>query len=95
MNTFMDALTTNEKSYTGNGGTAYRTSASTLCRPKFLPFLLCVMQQLISMVKVKANPIFMERHIDGSRQLTHCVYLLHHMRRSFIYHEVAYVCTPH
>lgn len=30
MNTFMDALTTNEKSYTGNGGTAYRTSASTL-----------------------------------------------------------------
>lgn len=30
MNTFMDALTTNEKSYTGNGGTAYRTSGSTL-----------------------------------------------------------------
>ena len=30
MNTFMDALTANEKSYTGNGGTAYRTSGSTL-----------------------------------------------------------------
>ena len=30
MNTFMDALTNNEKSYTANGGTAYRTSGSTL-----------------------------------------------------------------
>ena len=30
MNTFMDALTNNEKSYTANDGTAYRTSGSTL-----------------------------------------------------------------
>lgn len=30
MNTFMDALTNNEKSYTTNDGTAYRTSGSTL-----------------------------------------------------------------
>ena len=30
MNTFMDALTNNEKSYTANGGTAYRTSGSPL-----------------------------------------------------------------
>ena len=30
MNTFMDALTNNEKSYTANDGTAYRTSSSTL-----------------------------------------------------------------
>ena len=30
MNTFMDALTNNEKSYTANGGTAYRTSGSSL-----------------------------------------------------------------
>ena len=30
MNTFMGALTNNEKSYTANGGTAYRTSGSTL-----------------------------------------------------------------
>lgn len=30
MNTFMDALTNNEKSYTANGGTAYSTSGSTL-----------------------------------------------------------------
>ena len=30
MNTFMDALTNNEKSYTANGGTAYHTSGSTL-----------------------------------------------------------------
>ena len=30
MNTFMDALINNEKSYTANGGTAYRTSGSPL-----------------------------------------------------------------
>ena len=30
MNTFMDALTNNEKSYTANDGTAYCTSGSTL-----------------------------------------------------------------
>ena len=30
MNTFMDALTNNEKSYTANGGTAYSTSGSML-----------------------------------------------------------------
>ncbi len=30
MNTFMDALTNNEKSYTANDATAYRTSGSTL-----------------------------------------------------------------
>ena len=30
MNTFMDALTNNEKSYTANDGTAYRTSGSSL-----------------------------------------------------------------
>lgn len=30
MNTFMNALTNNEKSYTANDGTAYRTSGSTL-----------------------------------------------------------------
>lgn len=30
MNTFMDALTNNEKSYTANDGTAYRTSGSAL-----------------------------------------------------------------
>ena len=30
MNTFMDALTKNEKSYTANDGTAYRTSGSKL-----------------------------------------------------------------
>ena len=30
MNTFMDALTNNEKSYTANDGTAYRTSGSVL-----------------------------------------------------------------
>ena len=30
MNTFMDALTNNEKSYTANGGTAYHTSGSML-----------------------------------------------------------------
>lgn len=30
MNTFMDALTNNEKSYTANGGTAYHTSGSPL-----------------------------------------------------------------
>lgn len=30
MNTFMDALTNNEKSYTANDGTAYHTSGSTL-----------------------------------------------------------------
>lgn len=30
MNTFMDALTNNEKSYTANDATAYRTSGSAL-----------------------------------------------------------------
>ena len=30
MNTFMNALTNNEKSYTANDGTAYRTSGSPL-----------------------------------------------------------------
>ena len=30
MNTFMDALTKNEKSYTANDATAYRTSGSAL-----------------------------------------------------------------
>ena len=30
MNTFMNALTKNEKSYTANDGTAYRTSGSKL-----------------------------------------------------------------
>lgn len=35
MNTFMDALTNNEKSYTANGGTAYSTSGSTLVNLNF------------------------------------------------------------
>ena len=35
MNTFMDALTNNEKNYTVNNATAYRTSGSTLVNLNF------------------------------------------------------------
>lgn len=33
MNTFMNTLTNNEKSYTANDGTAYRTSGRSSCGP--------------------------------------------------------------
>ena len=40
MNTFMDALTNNEKSYTANDGTAYHTSRSPLVDLNFsVPFV--------------------------------------------------------
>ncbi len=86
MNTFMDALTKNEKSYTANDGTAYHTSGSPLVDLNFsVPALRQVVVdfygRLIFMVKVNMTDISMVQ-IALWMLWKYCAYLLHPMRKT-------------
>lgn len=80
MNTFMNALTNNEKSYTANDGTAYHTSGSPLVDLNFsVPALRQVAVDFYG--KVNMTDISMV-HIALWMLWMHCAYSLHPMMKT-------------
>ena len=80
MNTFMNALTNNEKFYTANDGTAYHTSGSPLVDLNFsVPALRQVAVNFYG--KSKHDRYFYGAH-RSMDAVMHCAYLLHPMMKT-------------
>ena len=92
MNTFMDALTKNEKSYTANDGTVYRTSGSKLVDLNFsVPALRQAAVNFYGKDEHSRYFYGEDWTMDAVDALRLFIYILR--GRAYLYHEMA-LCMP-